>query len=91
MSDYALFDMCPFTQVQIGGGGGIGFDIQQYVWTHGQCIRYYCKLYVAKFDEQTGQVYAEGCSLQFLGLTQLEILQNMALRERMIETQSKTT
>lgn len=82
MSDYALFDMCPFTQVQIGGGGG-GFE--SYVWTHGKCIRTYCKLYTAKFDE-TGKVYAEGCSLQFLGLTQLEILQNAELRRRTTQT-----
>lgn len=88
MSDYALFDMCPFTQVQLGGGAG---GMESYVWTHGKCISYYCKLYTGKFDEQTGKVYAWGCTLQFLGLTQLEIVQNAALRERMINTQSGTT
>lgn len=88
MSDYTLFDMCPFTQVQIGGGGGVGgFDMQSYVWTHGKCIGSYCKLYTAKFDERTAEVYAEGCSLQFIGLTQLEIVQNAALRKRLIQTQ----
>jgi len=85
MSDYASFAMCPFTQVQIGGGGGVGFNVESYVWTHGKCMGTYCKLYTAKFDE-TGKVYAEGCSLQFLGLTQLEILQNAELRGRASHT-----
>lgn len=68
MSDYELFEMCPFTQVKVGSGltiGGIGKA--EYVWTHGRCIGEYCRLYTFKFADD-GEVAASGCNLQFLGL-----------------------
>ncbi len=85
MSDYVPFDMCPFTQVKVGGGGSIGgFGGESYVWTHGQCIGQFCRLYTFKFDEN-GQVYAQGCNLQFLGLTPDEIRLNFELKNQMTQ------
>ena len=80
--------MCPFTQVKIGGGGGIGFDVESYVWTHGRCIGTFCRLYTYKFDSD-GEIYAEGCNFQFLGLSREEIQQNFALKNKIIEQTGK--
>lgn len=85
MSDYAAFVMCPFTQVKVGGGGSIGgFGGESYVWTHGQCIGHYCRLYTFKFDKNDA-VYAEGCNLQFLGLSPDEIRLNFQMKNQIIE------
>ncbi len=84
MSDYALFGMCPLTQVKIGGGltlGGVGTS--EYVWTHGECIGKFCRLYTYKLDEN-GEIYAQGCNLQFLGLTRDEINQNFDIKNAII-------
>jgi len=85
MSDYVPFGMCPFTQVEIGGGGSIGgFGGASYVWTHGKCIGQFCRLYTFKFDENR-EVYAQGCNLQFLGLTPDEIRLNFELKNQMVQ------
>ena len=84
-SGYTPFEMCPFTQVSVGGGatiGGIGGE--RYVWTHGRCIGQYCRLYTYKFDEN-GEVYAEGCNLQFLGLSADEIRLNQEFKRNAIQ------
>ncbi len=44
MFEYIPFNMCPFTIAQVGGGGGIGFDVQSSVWTHSQCMERNCKM-----------------------------------------------
>ena len=82
MSDYKKLDMCPFTVAKIGGGGGVGFDIESYVWTHSPCIRDLCRLWVVrKVATENGTFYTHGCSLQFLGQTPEEIEMNYKLRE----------
>jgi len=84
MSTYVPFDMCPLTQVNVGGSmtiGGTGGG--SYSWTHGQCIGKYCKLYTFKTDEN-GTVYAEGCNLEFQGLTESEIKRNFAIKAELI-------
>lgn len=77
MSNYVPFNMCPLTQVKVGGSltvGGTGGG--SYVWSHSPCMGSFCKLYAFKFDEQ-GELYAEGCNLEFQGMTEEEIKQNI--------------
>jgi len=79
---YSPFSMCPFTQAEIGGGGTIaGFGGYKYTWTHGPCIQHYCRLYTYRFDED-GEPQAEGCSLQFLGMSADQIRLDAQMKRR---------
>ena len=80
MSYYQPFNMCPFTIASVGGGGGIGFDIQSYTWTHSPCMETNCKLWTYKVDSE-GKIYAEGCHFEFLSLSKEEILRNKEIKE----------
>jgi len=84
-SKYELFNMCPFVMVSVGGGGGIlGVESESYIWTHIPCLGHNCRLWTYKIDEN-GKVYAEGCSLQFVGLTKEEIKKNFEIKNKVIE------
>ena len=77
--------MCPFTQVKVGGGMTIrGAGGESYTWTHGQCIGRFCKLYTFKTDDR-GEVYAEGCNVEFQGLSEQEIRRNMEIKRDLIK------
>ena len=72
--------MCPFTVSSIGGGASIGgIGAEKYTWTHSPCLERNCRLWIFKFDE-SGEICAEGCSLQFLGLNQKEIEKNNKIK-----------
>jgi hypothetical protein len=52
---YFKGQMCPFTQVQLGGTQNVGAAVlfgaptyNQYTWTHGQCIKEYCSIWDSK-------------------------------------------
>ena len=79
-----LFDMCPFTMVQTGKGLSIaGFGETKNKFQHGRCMQKYCRLWTLKINEK-GDTYAQGCSLQFLGLNKEEIEQNFTLKNTQI-------
>lgn len=81
---YQLFDMCPFNMAQTGKGLSIvGFGETKNKWQHARCIQKYCRLWTWKTDD-TGAVYGQGCSLQFLGLNKGEIERNFLLKNRQI-------
>jgi len=80
---YQPFNMCPFTMAQIGGGGGIGFDVQSYTWVHSPCMKTNCRLWVYKFEKE--EVWTQGCSLQFLGLSDEGIKKDFALKTKLIK------
>jgi hypothetical protein len=78
--DYQLFNMCPFTVASIGGevtvmGSGQG----QYTWTHSPCIKETCRLWTYKVDEK-GEIYAEGCSFQLVGLNRMKLIKISKLK-----------
>jgi hypothetical protein len=81
---YAPFDMCPFVMAEIGGSlsvGGLGGG--KYTWTHMRCIRQKCRLWTYKFDESNNFI-AEGCNMQFIGLTTSEIKKNFEMKNEAI-------
>jgi DNA repair exonuclease SbcCD ATPase subunit len=81
---YQLFDMCPFNMAQTGKGLSIvGFGESKNKWQHARCMQKYCRLWTWKTDEN-GEVYGQGCSLQFLGLNKEEIKKNFLLKNRQI-------
>jgi actin-related protein len=81
---YQLFDMCPFNMAQTGKGLSIvGFGETKNKWQHARCMQKYCRLWTWKTDD-TGAVYGQGCSLQFLGLNKGEIEKNFLLKNRQI-------
>jgi hypothetical protein len=51
---YYKHSMCPFTQVNVGGTKNIatvalgGPSINEYTWTHGECIQEYCAIWDEK-------------------------------------------
>jgi hypothetical protein len=81
---YPFFDICPFTVAKVGGGGGIGFDVQSYTWIHSPCLKEHCRLWTYKFDDEK-KVFAEGCSMQFMGLSNDEIKRNQEEKKRLAE------
>lgn len=89
MSDYQLFNMCPFTMAQVGGGGGVGFDVQAYVWTHGPCMKQYCKLWRYKKAED-GKMY-EGCVFEYMGLNIETIKENKEMQTKLIDETIKAS
>ena len=81
---YQLFDMCPFNMAQTGKGLSIvGFGESKNKWQHARCMQKYCRLWTWKTTEN-GEVYGQGCSLQFLGLNKGEIEKNFLLKNRQI-------
>lgn len=81
---YQLFDMCPFVIAQTGMGLPIiGLGETKNKWQHGRCMKEYCRLWTWKIDNK-GQSYAQGCSLQFLGLSEGEIAKNFSVKNRQI-------
>ncbi|MBU1045109.1 MAG: hypothetical protein KJ915_12015 [Candidatus Omnitrophica bacterium] len=85
MSEYQLFNMCPFSVASIGGGGSfLGVGSESYTWTHFHCLKSNCRLWVYKVDEK-GEIFAEGCSLQFVGLNKNEISKNQEIKNKKIE------
>ncbi|MEJ2270336.1 MAG: hypothetical protein P8Y04_11285 [Desulfobulbaceae bacterium] len=81
---YQLFDMCPFVIAQTGMGLPIiGLGETKNKWQHGRCMKEYCRLWTWKIDNK-GQSYAQGCSLQFLGLSEGEITKNFSVKNRQI-------
>ncbi|MFH2139008.1 MAG: zinc ribbon domain-containing protein [Candidatus Omnitrophota bacterium] len=84
MAEYQLFDMCPFTMASIGGGGSFGgVGSESYTWTHSTCLKSNCRLWTYKVDEK-GEIFAEGCSLQFIGLNKNEISKNFEIKNKII-------
>ena len=85
MAGYELFNMCPFAMASVGGGGGfLGVESENYTWTHISCLECNCRLWTYKTDEN-GEVYAQGCSLQFVGLNKKEIDKNFEIKNKIIE------
>ena len=81
---YQLFDMCPFGMAQTGKGLTIvGFGDTKNKLQHARCMQKYCRLWTIKTDER-GAVYAQGCSLQFLGLSKEEISENFSIKNMQI-------
>jgi hypothetical protein len=81
---YQLFDMCPFVIAQTGMRLPIiGLGETKNKWQHGRCMKEYCRLWTWKIDNK-GQSYAQGCSLQFLGLSEGEIAKNFSVKNRQI-------
>jgi len=81
IAGYKLFSTCPFTVSQIGGGGGFGgIDIQSYVWTHRECLMEHCRLWTYRLDAEQ-KVIAEGCSLQFIGLSDEQVQKNDGIKK----------
>ena len=77
---YQLFDMCPFGMAQTGKGLSIvGFGETKNKWQHARCMQKYCRLWTWKTDKK-GVIYAQGCSLQFLGLSKEEIEKNFSIK-----------
>jgi len=84
LDKYQLFDMCPFVIAQTGMGLPIiGLGETKNKWQHGRCMKEYCRLWTWKIDNK-GQSYAQGCSLQFLGLSEGEITKNFSVKNRQI-------
>ena len=80
--------MCPFAIAQTGKGLSIaGFGETKNKFQHGRCIQKYCRLWTWKTNEE-GDIYAQGCSLQFLGLSKEEIEKNFRLKNTQIIEES---
>jgi hypothetical protein len=84
VSEYQLFDMCPFAIAQTGKGLVIaGIGDKKNKWQHLRCIQKYCRLWTLKIDDN-GEVYAQGCGMQFQGLSKEEIAKNFAIKNTRI-------
>lgn len=89
MPEYAMFDMCPFSQARVGETVEVaGIGKGAYEWTHVGCIGRFCKLYVYKFNDKD-ELYAEGCNFQFQGMSEKEILQNAEMRRRVCKNNNQ--
>jgi flagellar biosynthesis GTPase FlhF len=81
---HQLFDMCPFGMAQSGKGLSIvGFGETKNKLQHARCMQKYCRLWTLKIDAK-GTVYAQGCSMQFLGLSKDEITRNFSIKNMQI-------
>jgi flagellar biosynthesis GTPase FlhF len=81
---YQLFDMCPFVIAQYGKGLSFaGFGETKNKSQHGCCMKEYCRLWTYRTAEN-GEIYAQGCSLQFLGLNEEEIKKNFSIKNTRI-------
>jgi hypothetical protein len=76
--------MCPFTIAQTGKGLAIaGIGDRKNKWQHLRCIQKYCRLWTLKTDG-SGKVFAQGCAMQFQGLSKEEIEKNFAIKNTRI-------
>ena len=76
--------MCPFAIAQTGKGLAIaGIGDKKNKWQHLRCIQKYCRLWTLKIDGN-GEVYAQGCAMQFQGLSKEEIARNFAIKNTQI-------
>ena len=76
--------MCPFAIKQTGKGLKIaGIGDKKNKWQHMRCIQKYCRLWTLKIDDN-GEVYAQGCGMQFQGLSKEEIARNFAVKNTQI-------
>jgi hypothetical protein len=76
--------MCPFSIAQTGKGLAIaGIGDKKNKWQHLRCIQKYCRLWTLKIDD-SGEVYAQGCGMQFQGLSKEEIARNFAIKNTRI-------
>jgi hypothetical protein len=81
---YQLFDMCPFVIAQSGKGLSFaGFGETKNKSQHGCCMKEYCRLWTYRTAEN-GEIFAQGCSLQFLGLNEEEIKKNFSIKNTRI-------
>ena len=48
-----------------------------------RCMQKYCRLWTIKIDSD-GKKYAEGCVMQFQGLTEEEIIKNFEIKNEQI-------
>ncbi|NOQ66874.1 MAG: hypothetical protein GQ556_06635 [Desulfobacterales bacterium] len=84
VSEYQLFDMCPFAIAQTGKGLAIaGIGDKKNKWQHMRCIQKYCRLWTLKIDDN-GEVYAQGCAMQFQDLSKEEIAKNFTVKNTRI-------
>jgi len=82
--EYQLFDMCPFAVSQTGKG--LAFPTvgdKRNKLQHMRCMQKYCRLWTIKIDRE-GKKYAEGCIMQFYGLTEEEIIKNFEIKNEQI-------
>jgi hypothetical protein len=83
-NEYQLFDMCPFAISQAGKGLAIaGLGDKKSKWQHLRCVQKYCRLWTLKIDSN-GEVYAQGCAMQFQGLSKEEIARNFEIKNTRI-------
>ena len=83
-NEYQLFDMCPFAIAQAGKGLAIaGLGDKKSKWQHLRCVQKYCRLWTLKIDSN-GEVYAQGCAMQFQGLSKEEIARNFEIKNTRI-------
>ena len=81
---YQLFDMCPFGTLHPGKGLSlVGFGEAKNKLQHTRCMQKYCRLWTWKTDAE-GEIYGQGCSLQFLGLNREEIKNNFFIKNKQI-------
>ncbi|MFC1845211.1 hypothetical protein ACFLZ5_10565, partial [Thermodesulfobacteriota bacterium] len=87
---YQVFDMCPFVIAQRDTGLSFpGFGETKNKWQHGSCMKENCRLWTYKIAEK-GEVFAQGCSLQFLGLSEEEIRRNFTIKNTRILQEEST-
>jgi len=87
---YQLFDMCPFGIAQTGKGLSIaGFGETKHKPQHVRCMQKFCRLWTWKTTADD-EVYAQGCSLQFIGLSKEEIERNFMIKNTQILEDSGT-
>lgn len=78
---YKLFNMCPFTMAEIGGGGSIsGWGGELYTWTHNECIGMYCRLWTF-VPRENGEEAFQGCSLELIGKDTSDMEYNEIVKE----------
>ena len=89
---YQIFDMCPFVIAQRDTGLSFpGFGETKNKWQHGSCMKEHCRLWTYRISEED-DVYAQGCSLQFLGLSEEEIKKNFTIKNtRILQEESSST
>ena len=76
--------MCPFAITQTVKGLAIaGIGDKNNKWQHLRCIQKYCRLWTLKIDDN-GEVFAQGCAMQFQGLSKEEIAKNFAIKNTQI-------
>ena len=81
--EYRLYDMCPFAVSQPKGLAIAGIGDKKNRMQHMRCMQKYCRLWTYRVDRR-GEVYAEGCVMQFQGLPKDEIIRNFSIKNAQI-------